>query len=68
MTIDNHGADLPALGKIVTFVAPNDGLPFTGRVIHSYGFAVAVAAISTDTALPIAVLEIGVPYTVVQSN
>jgi hypothetical protein len=59
---------LPSLGTIVTFVAAIDGLPFTGRVFKSYGFAVAVAAIGTNPALPIAVLDAGQSYTVVPSN
>jgi ribosomal protein L35AE/L33A len=59
---------LPAIGKIVTFVAPNDNLQFTGRVVRSYGFAVAVVAISPNAALPMSVLEAGVRYTVVPSS
>jgi hypothetical protein len=59
---------LPAIGKIVTFVAPNDDFPFTGRVVKDYGFAVAVAALSDNAALPMSVLEAGTPYTVIPSN
>ncbi len=56
---------LPAKGTIVTFVAAIDGLPFTGRVTKSYGFAVAVTAISPNATLPATVLDAGQPYTVV---
>jgi hypothetical protein len=59
---------LPALGTIVMFMAPQDNLPFTGRVFKNYGQMVAVASISPDATLPVSVLEIGVPYTVVPSN
>lgn len=65
MKLDNHGSDLPAIGTMVTFIAPNDNLPFTGRVVKDYGFTVAVAAVSPNAILPIAVLESCIPYAVI---
>jgi hypothetical protein len=56
---------LPLIGSTVTFIAAIDGLPFTGRVFKSYGFAVAVAAISPDATLPVTTLDAGQPYTLV---
>jgi hypothetical protein len=59
--IARNGTTLPTIGETVTFASPVDGLPYTGTVVKSYGFAVAVRNVAGTDVTP---LEAGIPYAV----